>query len=189
VNQREVGTHTGSFAVALRSTLRQDPDVIMVGELRDLATIGFAVSAAETGHLVFGTIHTVSAAGVLDRLINVFPPGQQDHVRSMLAGSVRAVICQHLIPRVDGRGRVLAVEILLNNDAVANLIRTGKNYQIPSVIATSGEQGMQLMDKELMRLARDGVISADEAYARASNKKDFEALVNPAEPEAPRRGA
>jgi twitching motility protein PilT len=188
VNQREIGTHAGSFSAALRSTLRQDPDVILVGELRDLPTISFAVSAAETGHLVFGTIHTVSAAGVLDRLINAFPAGQQDHVRSMLAGSVRAVVCQHLIPRADGRGRVLAVEILLNNDAVANLIRTGKAYQIPSVMATSREQGMQLMDKDLLRLVRDGVISADEAYARAANKKDFESFLTPVDAKTPVRG-
>ncbi|MBN2369340.1 MAG: PilT/PilU family type 4a pilus ATPase [Vicinamibacteria bacterium] len=179
VNQREVGTHTGSFAAALRSTLRQDPNVILIGELRDLPTISFAVSAAETGHLVFGTIHTVSAAGVIDRLVNVYSPGQQDHVRSMLAGSLRAVVCQQLLPRIDARGRVLAVEVLLNNDAVANLIRNGKTYQIPSFIATSHEQGMRLMDNELLRLARDGVISADDAYARAMNKKDLEALVHP----------
>jgi twitching motility protein PilT len=185
VNQREIGTHTGSFAAALRSTLRQDPNVILIGELRDLPTISFAVSAAETGHLVFGTIHTVSAAGVIDRLINVFSPGQQDHVRSMLASSLRAVVCQQLMPRIDVRGRVLAVEVLLNNEAVANLIRGGKTYQIPSFIATSHEQGMQLMDNELLRLARAGVVSVDDAYARAMNKKDFEALIRPAEPESP----
>jgi twitching motility protein PilT len=180
VNQREIGTHTGSFNAALRSTLRQDPNVILIGELRDLPTISFAVSAAETGHLVFGTIHTVSAAGVIDRLINVFSSGQQDHVRSMLAGSLRAVVCQQLLSRTDVRGRVLAVEVLLNNEAVANLIRSGKTFQISSFIATSQEQGMQLMDNELLRLAREGVISVDDAYARAINKKDFEALIRPA---------
>lgn len=185
VNQREVGTHTGSFAAALRSTLRQDPDVILVGELRDLPTITFAVSAAETGHLVFGTIHTVSAAGTVDRLINAFPAGLQDDVRAMLAGSLRAVVCQHLVPRADGKGRCLAVEIMLNSDAIANLIRKGKTFQIPSVIATSREQGMQLMDMELLRLARDGAISVDEAYARALNKKDFEPLVSFQEGRAP----
>ncbi len=185
VNQREVGTHTGSFAAALRSTLRQDPDVILVGELRDLPTITFAVSAAETGHLVFGTIHTVSAAGTVDRLINVFPAGLQDDVRAMLAGSLRAVVCQHLVPRADGKGRCLAIEIMLNSEAIANLIRKGKTFQIPSVIATSREQGMQLMDMELLRLARGGVISVDEAYARALNKKDFEPLVSFQEAGAP----
>ena len=187
VNQREVGSHTGSFASALRSTLRQDPDVILVGELRDLPTISFAVSAAETGHLVFGTIHTVSAAGTVDRLISAFPPGQQDDVRSMLAGSLRAVVCQYLVPRADGPGRCLAVEVMLNNEAIANLIRKGKTFQIPSVIATSREQGMQLMDAELLRLTRNGTISIDEAYARAGNKKDFEPLVSPQDHPAPSR--
>jgi twitching motility protein PilT len=187
VNQREIGTHTGSFQVALRSTLRQDPDVILVGELRDLPTIAFAVSAAETGHLVFGTIHTVSAAGTIDRLVNVFPAGQHDEVRGLLAGSLRAVVCQYLIPRVDNRGRCLAVEVLLNNDAVANLIRKGKTFQIPSVIATSRDQGMQLMDSELQRLAKEGQITAGEAFARAVNKKEFEALLD-APPPAPPPG-
>ncbi len=181
INQREVGAHTGTFAAALRSTLRQDPDVMLVGELRDLPTISFAVSAAETGHLVFGTIHTVSAAGTVDRLINAFPAGQQDDIRSVLAGNLRAVVCQHLLPRADGNGRCLATEVMLNNDAIANLIRKGKTFQLPSVIATSREQGMQLMDVELLRLAREGVISVDEAYARALNKKDFEALVSSGE--------
>ena len=177
VNQREVGTHTGPLHAALRSTLRQDPDVILVGELRDLATISFAVSAAETGHLVFGTIHTVSSAGCVDRLVNVFPGNQQDHVRSIVAGSLKAVICQHLVPRADGSGSNLAVEVMLNNEAIANLIRQGKTFQIPSVIATSREQGMQLMDTELLRLAREGRISPAEAYARAVSKKDFEPLL------------
>jgi twitching motility protein PilT len=182
VNQREVGTHTGSFQAALRSTLRQDPDVILVGELRDLPTISFAVSAAETGHLVFGTIHTVSAAGTMDRLINVFPAGQHDEVRGLLAGSLRAVVCQYLIPRADNKGRCLAVEVLLNNDAVANLIRKGKTFQIPSVIATSKDQGMQLMDAELQRLAKEGQITAGEAFSRAVNKKDFETLTSASGP-------
>ena len=175
INQREVGTHTGSFAQALRATLREDPDVILVGEMRDLETVSFAVSAAETGHLVFGTIHTVSAAGSIDRLINAFPPGQQDHVRAMLAGSLRAVMCQYLLPRADTPGRVLAVEVMLNNEAVANLIRKGKTFQIPSLIQTSRELGMQLMDQELLRLLREGKLSREEAYAKAASKKEFEA--------------
>jgi twitching motility protein PilT len=177
VNQREVGTHTGSFSAALRATLRQDPDVILVGEMRDLPTISFAVTAAETGHLVFGTLHTVSASGSVDRLVNAFPPTQQEQVRSMLAGSLRAVLCQTLLPRKDVPGRCLAVEILLNNDAVANLIRKGKTFQIPSVIATAREQGMQLMDADLLRLVREGKLAADEAYARAVSKKEFEPLL------------
>ena len=185
VNQREVGSHTGALSVALRSTLRQDPDVILVGELRDLPTIAFAVSAAETGHLVFGTIHTVSAAGTVDRLVNAFPTGVQDDVRAMLAGSLRAVVCQHLVPRADGTGRCLAVEIMLNNDAIGSLIRKGKTFQLPSIMATCREQGMQLMDMELLRLARAGTISADEAYARALNKKDFQSLLPSEDDPAP----
>jgi twitching motility protein PilT len=186
VNQREVGVHTGLLSGALRSTLRQDPDVILVGELRDLPTISFAVSAAETGHLVFGTIHTVSAAATVDRLINAFPPGQQDHVRALLAGSLRAVVCQYLHRRLDGAGRCLSVEVMLNTEAVANLIRKGKAYQLPSVIATSRQLGMQLMDQELVRLVKDGVIGADDAYMKAENKKEFEAFVTGAPgPESP----
>jgi twitching motility protein PilT len=182
INQREVGTHTGTFGQALRATLREDPDVILVGEMRDLPTISFAVTAAETGHLVFGTIHTVSASGSIDRLINAFPPGQQDHVRAMLAGSLRAVLCQYLLPRADAAGRVLAVEVMLNNEAIANLIRKGKTFQIPSLIQTSRELGMQLMDQELLRLLREGKLSRDEAYAKAASKKEFEAAPAPAAP-------
>jgi twitching motility protein PilT len=177
INQREVGTHTASLATALRATLRQDPDVLVVGELRDRPTISFAVSAAETGHLVFGTVHTVSAALTVDRLINAFPPGLQDEVRIILAGSLRAVVCQYLHQRRDVPGRCLSAEVMINTDAVANLIRKGKAYQIPTQIATSRAAGMQLMDTELMRLYREGKISAEDAYMKASGKKDFEALL------------
>jgi len=174
VNQREVGTHLHSTSSALRSMLRQDPDVLVVGEMRDLPTISFAVTAAETGHLVFGTLHTASADTTIDRIVNAFPATSRDQVRSMLADSLKAVLCQHLIPRKDGTGRVLAAEVLLNNDAVANLIRKGKAYQIQSVVATAREQGMQAMDVELRRLVREDVITAEEAYMRAASKKDFE---------------
>ncbi|HEY4886177.1 MAG TPA: PilT/PilU family type 4a pilus ATPase [Myxococcales bacterium] len=177
VNQREVGTHTRSFAAALRSTLREDPNVILVGEMRDLPTIEFTVVAAETGHLVFGTVHTVSAATTVDRIVSAFPPGQQQQVRSTLADSLRAVICQYLMKEKSGPGRVLAVELMVNNEAVSNLIRKGKAFQLPSVISTSREQGMQLMDTDLMRLAKDGKISAADAYVKAVSKKDFEPLV------------
>ncbi|MCK6502180.1 PilT/PilU family type 4a pilus ATPase [Myxococcota bacterium] len=177
VNQREVGTHTRSYPMALRATLREDPDVILVGELRDLDTIAFAVSAAETGHLVFGTVHTVSADTTLDRIINVFPSTQQDQVRSMLAGSLRAVVCQYLLPRAQGEGRVLACEVMLNNDAVANLIRTGKTFQLPSVIATQRAAGMQLMDGELLRLVREGTVGAEVAWVKARDRREFEALL------------
>ncbi len=178
VNQREIGTHTRSFAAALRSTLREDPNVILVGEMRDLPTIEFTVVAAETGHLVFGTVHTVSAATTVDRIVSAFPPGQQQQVRSTLADSLRAVVCQYLMKEKNGPGRVLAVELLINNEAVSNLIRKGKAFQLPSIISTSREQGMQLMDTDLMRLLKEGKITAEDAYVKAVSKKDFEPMVD-----------
>ncbi|MCB9778115.1 MAG: PilT/PilU family type 4a pilus ATPase [Alphaproteobacteria bacterium] len=174
VNQREVGTHTASYSAALRATLREDPDVILVGEMRDLPTIRFAVTAAETGHLVLGTVHTVSADTTLDRMINVFPPDTQHQVRSMLATSLRAVVCQHLLPRADGQGRALACEVMLSNDAVAHLVRTGKTFQLPSVIATGGDSGMQSMDSDLMRLLIAGTITPQMAWMKAREKSLFE---------------
>jgi twitching motility protein PilT len=176
VNQREVGTHARGFDVALRSSLREDPDVILIGEMRDLDTISFAVTAAETGHLVFGTVHTVSADKSIDRIINAFPPVKQSQVRSMLADNLQAVVCQHLLRKKDQSGRVLAVEVLLGNDAVAALIRKGKTFQIPSVIATNGDIGMQSMDSQLARLVQEGVVAPEEAYVRAVDKSAFEAL-------------
>lgn len=173
VNQREIGTHTMSFQAALRSVLRQDPDVLLVGEMRDLETIQFAVTAAETGHLVFGTLHTVSADTTVDRLVNAFPAGQQSQVRSMLAESLRAVLCQHLLRRSDKPGRVLSVEVMLNTDAVSNLIRKGKAFQLPTLITTGREFGMQSMDGDLKRLVREGIVTPEEAYMKANNKKDF----------------
>ncbi|MBK8481285.1 MAG: PilT/PilU family type 4a pilus ATPase [Proteobacteria bacterium] len=189
INQRELGTHTATFNTALRSTLRQDPDVILVGEMRDLETINFALTAADTGHLVFGTVHTASADTAIDRLISAFPPRTQDQMRFTLAESLRAVVCQYLIKRIDDPGRILACEVLLNNDAVANLIRKGKAYQIASVVATASEQGMQLMDSELMRLYRAGVIGLEDAQMKAIDKKAFDeargAGEAPAVPPAP----
>lgn len=175
VNQREIGAHVFSFASGLRAALRQDPDVLLIGEVRDFETISAAVSAAETGHLVFGSVHTTSAASTVDRLVSAAPSAQQDHMRSLLAGSLRAVICQFLLRRRSG-GRCLAVEVMINNDAVASLIRKGKGFQIPSVIATAREQGMQLMDSELMRLFKEGLVSAEEVYMKAASKKEFENL-------------
>lgn len=177
VNQRELGTHSSNFRTALRSTLREDPDVILVGEMRDIETISFAISAAETGHLVFGTVHTTSADTSVDRIINAFPNGQQPQVRTILASSLRSVICQYLVPRKDGKGRVPAVEVMVNSDAISNLVRKGKTYQIANVVATSRELGMQSMDNDLTRLYRAGIISSEEGYMRAVNKKDFEAVV------------
>ncbi|MCB9508053.1 MAG: PilT/PilU family type 4a pilus ATPase [Myxococcales bacterium] len=177
VNQREMGTHSADFRSALRSTLREDPDVILVGEMRDPETIGFAITAAETGHLVFGTVHTTTADTSVDRIINAFPHGQQPQVRTILASSLRAVLCQLLVPRRDGRGRVPSVEVMLNSDAVSNLIRKGKTFQIPNVISMSRESGMQSMDNDLIRLYKHRVITADDGYMRANNKKEFEAAV------------
>jgi twitching motility protein PilT len=177
VNQREVGVHTPSFDQALRMTLREDPDVILVGEMRDLPTIQFAVTAAETGHLVFGTVHTVSADTSVDRLINAYPPESQEQVRSMLADSLRAVLCQYLIRHKERNERLLAYELMMNNHAIANLIRKGKTFQIPSVIATSKELHMQLMDNSLMDLFKQGKITAEDAYLKASNKADFEEIM------------
>jgi len=170
VSQREVFTHTESFATALRSALREDPDVIMVGEMRDLETISLAITAAETGHLVLATLHTSNASRTLDRLLDVFPPEQQEHVRVMVAESLRGVISHQLIPRKDGTGRVLALEILTNTPAVANVIRENKTFMLPGIIQTGKKQGMRLMDDTLIDLYQRGLISAEEAYARAQQK-------------------
>ena len=179
VNQREIGTHTGSYASALKTALRLDPDVLVIGELRDLDTIGSALTAAETGHLVLATVHAASADTVVDRLINAFAPSEQDQVRTMLSLTLRAVLCQQLVDRADGTGRVLAAEVLLNTEAVAHLIRQGKTHQLPSLIASSREAGMQSLDDELRRLAKADVITGHEAYLRARVSQDFEELVDP----------
>src|SRR6188472_4257511 len=171
VTQREIFTHSDSFATALRASLREDPDVIMVGEMRDLETISLAITAAETGHLVFATLHTSSAARTLDRLLDVFPPHQQEQIRVMVSESLRGVISHQLIPRADGTGRVLALEILTNTPAVANVIREAKTYMLPGIIQTGKKQGMRLMDDTLIELYQRGLISAHEAYARAEQKQ------------------
>ena len=173
ITQREVHTHTRSFAAALRGALREDPDVIMVGEMRDLETISLAITAAETGHLVLGTLHTSNASRTLDRLLDVFPPDQQEQVRIMVSESLRGVISQQLIPRADGKGRVLALEILTNTPAVANVIREAKTFMLPGIIQTGKKQGMQLMDDALIELQSRGLITADEAYARAEQKQEM----------------
>ena len=173
ITQREVHTHTRSFAAALRGALREDPDVIMVGEMRDLETISLAITAAETGHLVLGTLHTSNASRTLDRLLDVFPPDQQEQVRIMVSESLRGVISQQLIPRADGKGRVLALEILTNTPAVANVIREAKTFMLPGIIQTGKKQGMQLMDDALIELQSCGLITADEALARAEQKQEM----------------
>ena len=173
ITQREVHTHTRSFAAALRGALREDPDVIMVGEMRDLETISLAITAAETGHLVLGTLHTGNASRTLDRLLDVFPPDQQEQVRTMVSESMRGVISQQLIPRTDGQGRVLALETLTNTPAVANVIREAKTYMLPGIIQTGKKQGMQLMDDALADLYGRGLISPEEALARADQKQEM----------------
>ncbi len=170
VNQREVGPHTHSFANALRSALREDPDVILVGELRDLETISLAMTAAETGHLVFATLHTSSAPKTIDRLIDVFPPTQQEQVRIMLSESLQAVICQTLIPRIDGRGRVCAMEVMTGTVAVRSLIREAKTHQLPSIIQVSQKFGMQSLDQMLKQFVMENLITKEAALERANNK-------------------
>jgi twitching motility protein PilT len=179
VQQRELGAHTRSFARALRAALREDPDVIVIGEMRDKETIELALTAAETGHLVVGTLHTVSADACVERIVNVFPRSQQDQVRSSLADSLRAVLCQALLPRKAGQAGpgLLACELLLNNDAVANLIRKNKAVQIPSIIATSREAGMQALDQDLLRLARANLVDDVDVLARARNKPSVESAL------------
>lgn len=165
VNQREVGTHTKSFANALRSALREDPDIILVGELRDLDTISLALTAAETGHLVFATLHTNSAAKTIDRIIDVFSEGQQQQIRTMLAESLRGVIAQTLFKKSDGGGRVPAYEIMRSTRAIANLIREGKNHQIPSAIQTGSRYGMVLFEKSVEDLLKRGKITREDAHS------------------------
>ena len=177
ITQREVHTHTKSFSTALRAALREDPDVIMVGEMRDLETISLAITASETGHLVFGTLHTSSAARTLDRILDVFPVEQQAQIRTMVSGSLRGVISQQLVPRVDGKGRVLALEILINTPAVQALIRDGKTFMLPSVMQTGKKAGCRLMDDSLLDLLKQGLIAPKEAYDRAGEKQRFKEFI------------
>ncbi len=171
ITQREVHTHTRSFSAALRGALREDPDVIMVGEMRDLETISLAITASETGHLVLGTLHTGNASRTLDRLLDVFPTDQQEQIRVMVSESLRGIISQQLGPRADGAGRVLALETLTNTPAVANVIREAKTYMLPGIIQTGKKQGMQLMDDALIELQARGLITAEETRDRSDQKK------------------
>jgi len=173
VNHREVGLHTKTFSAALRGALREDPDIILVGELRDLETISLAIEAASTGHLVFGTLHTSSAAKTVDRIIEVFPASQQPQIRSTLSDGLRAVIAQVLFKRIDIKGRCPALEILIANPAVRNLIREGKTHQINSMIQTGKKYGMQLLDDAIMELYEKRRISSDDAYAKSNDKGRF----------------
>ncbi len=173
ITQRELGMDTLSFAEALKHVLRQDPDVIMVGEMRDLETIGAALTAAETGHLVLATLHTTSAAQTIDRIIDVFPPYQQQQVRVQLSTTLEAVLCQTLIPRLDREGRVAAVEVMVATSAIRNLIREGKTPQMYSVIQTGSQFGMQTLDQALKGLCQRRLISLEDALARAVNPEEL----------------
>jgi len=175
INQRELGADTHSFASALKHVMRQNPDVILVGELRDLETISLAMTAAETGHLVFATLHTTDSAQTIDRIVDVFPPEHQPRVRMQLANSLRAVISQTLLPGLNG-GRVAAFEVLISHSGVRNLIREGKTHQIYNLIQTGAGYGMQLLDQNLKRLLQDKVVGFDDVIAKASNPGDFQAL-------------
>jgi len=173
ISQREIGTHTKSFADALRNALREDPDVILVGEMRDLETISMALTAAETGHLVFSTLHTISAAETIERIIDAFPPHQQNQVRIQLAGSLLGVVAQTLIPDLNEKSRVPALEVMIANPAIKNLIREGKTHQIPSTIQISKKDGMQSLDQSLKDLLMEGTISQEDAIKKAIDKKSF----------------
>ena len=180
VNHREVGLHTKSFAAALRGALREDPDIILVGELRDLETIELALTAASTGHLVFGTLHTQSAAKTVDRIINVFPADQQNKIRATLSESLKGVVAQGLFKRVDRKGRVAALEILIFNTAVANLVREGKTHQIPGMIQVGKKFGNTPLDDSIMDHLKMKRISPEEAYDKCIDKKKFRPfLTNP----------
>lgn len=177
INHREVGLHTQSFANALRGALREDPDIILVGEMRDLETISLAIEAASTGHLVFSTLHTTSAAKTVDRIIEVFPANEQAQIRSTLADGIRAVIAQVLFKRIDIKSRCAALEVLIATPAVRNLIRESKTHQLASSMQTGKKYGMQLLDDAIMNLYNRGYISADEAYAKANEKARFRPLL------------
>ena len=173
INQRELGASTHSFANALRAALREDPDVILVGEMRDLETISLALTAAETGHLVLSTLHTSSAIKAIDRIIDIYPTGQKDQIRSMLSESLEAVIAQKLLPTKDGKGRVPACEVMISTTAIRNLIREDRIYQIGSVIQSGGVEGMQTLDQDLQRLVTQGKIERKVAMEIADNPKLF----------------
>ena len=174
ITQREVHAHTESFGTALRASLREDPDVIMVGEMRDLETISLAITASETGHLVLATLHTSNAARTLDRILDAFPVEQQGQIRTMVSESLRGIVSQQLIPRADGNGRVVALEVLVNTPAVGNLIRESKTFMLPGIIQIGKKLGMRLMDDSLFELMEQGVITPHEAFDRAEQKKTFE---------------
>jgi twitching motility protein PilT len=172
INQREVHVHTKSFSNALRAALREDPDIVLVGEMRDLETISIAIETAETGHLVFGTLHTTTAASTVDRIIDQYPADRQAQIRTMLASSLKGVISQTLCRKI-AKGRTAALEVLFVNSAVSNLIREGKIYQIPSIMQTAKNQGMVLLNEALFKLVTDKIVAPEEAYVKAIDKQGF----------------
>jgi twitching motility protein PilT len=173
INQREVGQHSSSFASALRVAMREDPDIVLIGEMRDLETVSLALTAAETGHLVLSTLHTSGAAKTIDRIIDIFPAGSKDQVRTMLSESLLAVLSQKLLPRKEGKGRAMALEVLIANTAIRNLIREDKVYQIANVIQAGASQGMATLDMSLLDLVQRGVVSRDEAAKLAAEPAKF----------------
>ena len=187
VNQRQLDRDTRSYANALKGALRQDPDVIVIGELRDLETISLAISAAETGHLVIGTLATSNAPKTIDRITDSFPPGEQNQVRAMLSESLKTVITQRLIPKKSGEGMVMALEILVGTLSVGNLIRDEKTFQMQSLMQMGRNMGMRLMDDSILELLKDEVISVKDALANASNKKMFQAYASKEQPEKPEK--
>ncbi len=185
INQRELGGDTRSFGNALRASLREDPDVLLVGEMRDMETISLAITAAETGHLVFATLHTNNAAESIDRIIDVFPPGQQEQIRVQLSNNLQAIISQQLMPRASGKGRVPANEIMIASPAIRNLIREAKTHQIASMIQTSGNMGMITMDQCLRDLYFKGLVTLEEIMTRCQNQEELKKMINTAPPGTP----
>jgi len=178
INHREVGLHTRSFSAALKGALREDPDIILVGEMRDLETIGLAIEAAATGHLVFGTLHTSSAGKTVDRVIEVFPANQQEQVRNTLSDGLRAVVAQNLFKRIDKKGRCAALEIMIAIPAIRNLIREAKTFQIPSAMQTGKKYGMQTLDDAIMEHMNAKRISPDDAYVDYKSQKEWTVRIN-----------
>jgi twitching motility protein PilT len=187
VNQRQVGEHTDSFKRALRAALREDPDIVLLGEMRDLETVSIAIETAETGHLVFGTLHTSSAPSTIDRIIDQYPADQQNQIRVMLSSSLRGVVCQMLCKKVGG-GRVAALEVMFSVPAIANLIRESKIFQIPSIMQTGRKLGMCLLNDSLLKLAKDGAISAEEALAKSYDKATLTTLLQQNNVQVPATG-
>ena len=177
ISQRQIGLHSTSFAASLRAALREDPDVVLVGEMRDTETISLAATAAEVGLLVMGTLHTASAAATVDRIIDVFPAEQQPQIRIMLADSLVGIVSQQLLRRAEGRGRVVAFELLLRTTSISGLIRDGKTHQIPTAIQTGSKQGMRLMDSHLKALVDSGLVKAREAMRFAVNPAAFQEMI------------